>query len=458
MVKRTLLLLLIALLTCSATACGGGETEPETTASTDTTPVETEPETRDRLPADLDFGGESVVVYGPTELLVPEYDAELTGDVVNDALHNRNETVKERLNIDLTFQLSPGLWADESTWKGSVRSAILAGDSAYDIVSGYSIFMVDLTVEKLFSDLAHSKYLDFDQPYWSDTLLDNLMVDDRLYFVTGEISNNLVGTMFGVFFHNALAADYGVGDLYALVDDGKWTLDTMFGMSESLYNDANGNGKRDEGDFYGLFADNTSFDNLYYAAGMSVIAPDADGNMVISPDFSGEKMVALLEKLCAAFHDAEGCAYGTEENKFATTAFMEERALFLMSGVSAAPNSLRDVEFTYGVLPAPKWDEAQADYRSTISAECILAAHWMAFRDCCVIWYRTTTPTGAVPMHRRSRCWKRSWQNCWTFCGRNKENTLCSCTKQKKHWRTCARTRCSATMRYWCIIGGKRCF
>lgn len=369
MAKRILVCLLVALLAFSAVSCGGGsaETSAQPTVSQDTTPVETEPETRDSLPSDLDFGGASVVVYGPTELLVPEYDAELTGDVVNDALHNRNESVKERLNIDLTFQLSPGLWADESTWKGSVRSAILAGDSAYDIVSGYSIFIVDLTVEQLFADLAHSKYLDFAQPWWSDTLLDNLVVDDRLCFVTGEISNNLVGTMFGVFFHNGLAADYGVGDLYGMVDDGKWTLDTMFGMSESIYNDVNGNGKRDEGDLYGLYADNTSFDNLYYAAGMSVIAPDADGNMVVSPDFSGEKMVSLLEKLCTAFHDAEGCAYGTEENKFATTAFMEERALFLMAGVSAAPNSLRDVEFAYGVLPAPKWDEAQADYRSTIS-------------------------------------------------------------------------------------------
>lgn len=368
--KKVGLMLLVLCLLLAQTGCEQGTTETDDTtaqesAATDT--AETVPETRDSLPQDLDFGGETVVVYGPTELLVPEYEAEMTGDVVSDALHNRNESVRERLNIDLQFQLSPGLWADESTWKGGVRSAILAGDSAYDIVSGYSIFIVDLTVEKLFTDLSHSTYLDFDQPWWSDTLLDNLMVDDRLYFVTGEISNNLVGTMFGIFFNDTLAADYAVGDLYSLVDEGKWTLDTLFGMTEGVYNDLNGNGKRDEADFYGLYADNTSFDNLYYAAGMSVIAPDDNGDMVISPDFSGEKMVSLLEKLCSAFHEEEGCAYGTEENKHATTAFMEERSLFLMSGVSVAPNSLRDVEFTYGVLPAPKWDEAQADYRSTIS-------------------------------------------------------------------------------------------
>lgn len=363
--KRAELVLLVLLLLLAQTSCGGNTAETENTAIDTTEPTETESETRDSLPQDLDFGGESVVIYGPTVLQVLEYDAELTGDVVGDALHNRNESVQERLNIDLEFQLSPGLWADESTWKGNVRSAILAGDSAYDIVSGYSIFIVDLTVEKLFMDLGHSTYLDYDQPWWSDTLLDNLTVDDKLYFVTGEISNNLVGTMFGVFFNDELTKDYQIENLYDLVDEGKWTLDKMFSLLENIYEDTNGNGKRDQGDFYGLYANNTSFDNLYFSAGMSVIEPDGNGGMQISPDFSGEKMVSLLERLCSAFHEADGCAWGTEENEYAMNAFMEERSLFLLSGVAAAPNYLRDVEFTYGVLPTPKWDEAQTDYRST---------------------------------------------------------------------------------------------
>ena len=116
--------------------------------------------------------------------------------------------------------------------------------------------------------------------------------------------------------------------------------------------------KKDPGDFYGLFSNNTSFENLYYASGMSVIKPDAAGTIVISPDFSGEKMVSLLEKLCRAFHESDGCSFGTEENAYAVTAFMEERALFFLSGVSAAPNYLRDVGLTH----TPKWPNCGSCY------------------------------------------------------------------------------------------------
>lgn len=214
--------------------------------------------------------------------------------------------------------------------------------------------------------------------------------DDRLYFVTGEISNNLIGNMFGVFFNKELVQDYQTDDLYTLVEEGKWTLDTMFGIAENVYQDLNNDGKKDPGDFYGLFSNNTSFDNLYYAAGMSVIKPDASGTMVISPDFSGEKMVSLLEKLCRAFHESDGCSFGTEENAYAVTAFMEERALFLPPcAISCCPPFL------------------------STSGEFILPAHWTGSRDFCGGWYRIMTPTGAAHMHPKKKYCKTNWQLCW---------------------------------------------
>ena len=73
--------------------------------------------------------------------------------------------------------------------------------------------------------------------------------DDRLYFVTGEISNNLIGNMFGVFFNKELVQDYQTDDLYTLVEKGKWTLDTMFGIAENVYQDLNNDGKKGSGRF-----------------------------------------------------------------------------------------------------------------------------------------------------------------------------------------------------------------
>ena len=36
-----------------------------------------------------------------------------------------------------------------------------------------------------------------------------------------------------------------------------------------------------------------------------------------------------------------------------------------MCGMSVAANELREATFEYGVVPAPKWDEAQENYRNT---------------------------------------------------------------------------------------------
>ena len=45
--------------------------------------------------------------------------------------------------------------------------------------------------------------------------------------------------------------------------------------------------------------------------------------------------------------------------------FRNGNSLFLLAGLDAASNSLRDANFNYGVLPTPKWDEAQENYLST---------------------------------------------------------------------------------------------
>lgn len=112
-------------------------------------------------------------------------------------------------------------------------------------------------------------------------------------------------------------------------------------------------------------AQQTSFDNLYYSSGMSVALPDKEKGMIVSPDFGSEKMASLVEKLCTAFNHTEGISWYTEASGEAETNFKNGNSLFLMAGLDAASTTLRDADFGYGVLPAPKWDEAQDNYLST---------------------------------------------------------------------------------------------
>ena len=88
---RFISLLLALILTASMTACGSGAgASSDTTASAGTTAAVTEDPriVRDGLP-EKDFGGETFTLLAREEFGY-EFDAEQTGDVVDDAVYKRN--------------------------------------------------------------------------------------------------------------------------------------------------------------------------------------------------------------------------------------------------------------------------------------------------------------------------------------------------------------------------------
>ncbi len=339
---------------CGSTPASTGETEaPESDVSTETTRLES-------IPEGLDFGGAELMIYTDKDLPVGDYFAEQTGDIVDDALYARNTAVEERLNVKLNFFESPGSYDNREIFQSGVRTSVLAGDGAYDIVAGYSLSTAALSVGGFLTNLLDTKYLDFSYPWWSDSLIDCLSIQDRLYFASGDISTNTLGNSFAILFNKKLMADYHLEAPYALVDSGKWTLDAFFDMAKDIYTDLNANDRKDKDDFFGVAACYTSFDNLYYSCGLNIVDRQPDGSLVISDDWGSEKTVELVGKLCDFFHVGNS-AYNDEE-AVAKTIFHDGRAVFALANINLACTTLRDVDFDYGILPTPKWDEAQEDY------------------------------------------------------------------------------------------------
>ena len=134
-------LLLISLL--AAVSCGGGDGEKandDTTISDDTTTAGQETTVQDSLPSDLNYGGETFTMLvngsvGAPEFFVDEQD----GDVVNDAIYDRNARVSERLNVNFKFIEEPGAFNERKTFAQRVSQSVLANDSTYDAVAGYSM-------------------------------------------------------------------------------------------------------------------------------------------------------------------------------------------------------------------------------------------------------------------------------------------------------------------------------
>ena len=373
--RRSLLLVLIGAMLLSGVSCQG-EDQPVSSDSLggeDTAPVDTDHDANgfllDTIPADTNFEGATVNILireaiANTEFFVEEE----TGDIVDDALYERNATVEDRLGVTLNFIPQPGEWPEKDTFNGLIKNSVMAADGAYDLCAVLSNQLSTLTLDGLLTNLNSLEYLDFEKPWWAKGLLDELAVDDKLYFASGDASLGLINGMMCVFYNKQLCEDYSVPDMYEIVNNGEWTIDKAVELTKDVYMDLNNDGAKDTGDQLGFVMG--SYNQLYGfidSFNLQILERDEEGY----PSkfvFSSEKCINAVQKLVSLFKDNN--AFGTlnVDGSDYMVVFSEGRALFC-TGEFKDTSSYRDIdEFDYGVIPMPKWDTAQEDYRTTARA------------------------------------------------------------------------------------------
>ena len=361
--------LLISLL--AAVSCGGdGEkANDDTTISDDTTNAGQETTVQDSLPSDLNYGGETFTMLvngsvGAPEFFVDEQD----GDVVNDAIYDRNARVSERLNVNFKFIEEPGAFNERKTFAQRVSQSVLANDSTYDAVAGYSMAITSLAADNMLIDLNSTEYIDLAKPWWSQNLMSQSSVNGKLYFASGDISTTLTYMMYAMYFNKDIMAANNIEEPYDLVLDGKWTLDKLLELSTGVYQDLNGDGqKKVDDDLFGLETYAVYVDPYFYSCGLRTTELDADGVPQISPLFGSEQTQALIEKLVNAFFATNDCVISGFDSKELYKYFEQNRFMFSAREVQYGVTNLRNADFEYGILPMPKWDEAQEDYYTIAS-------------------------------------------------------------------------------------------
>ena len=298
------------MTTAPLLSCAGDQKETETVNTADTTGADTAMETEETGPAtdengylcddlpELDFGGETVNLLYWSDVENQEFIAEeLTGEVVNDAIYQRNTTVEDRLNIRYNWIGTPGNGGSIDKYVGKVRDSHTAGDNSYDVLASYSRSIAGCLVNGLLTNLESAAYLDYEKPWWPDNLLEESTINGHLYFVSGDISTNALHMMYCVYFNKQILEDFGLQSPQELVAENQWTIDKMIEMTDGTYIDLNGNGKSDVDDQFGFTIINFHNDAFYTGSGLKLIDKDPDKILVISDDFYSEKTVNLLAKL-----------------------------------------------------------------------------------------------------------------------------------------------------------------
>ncbi len=355
------LLILSLLASLSAAGCGETGTGDVTTGEKVTEPtVETSP---DNIPLGTDLGGKTVRIYVRGDTIDTEFAAEQTGDIVDDAIYNRNRAIEDRLNVKLEYlsNTSVNFWDDRNIYMDTVRASVLANDGSVDIAAGLSNIMPYLAQDGLFVNLLRSDipYLDFDSPWWPAELTNELSVENRMYMTSGEACLGVIKGMMCFYFNKDMIEQNKLENPYELVTSGKWTLDKFNEMASSAYNDINGDTKVDDEDNFGfIIANENHAPNFLLACGYRLTEPDSQGLPMYA--LGSEKIVTLLDKLVNMMNQ-DGFAAKLDGNDAYSTTFINGKALFT-TGEFQNAETFRDLSFDFGILPYPKLDENQSDY------------------------------------------------------------------------------------------------
>ena len=351
------LLLLGMLVSCGSNGAQTTDTA-ETAAQADTTAAVTE--SGPAFPA-VTFGGEEIhflteeCTFGDQYTSIEIYSAGTDGSLLNDTVYNRNLIIEEKFDVRIT----------EERLQNASKTAyntVLAGEDLYDVVMPYLNSSVSNATAGLYRNLYDVEYLHLENSWWDQRANDNLQVGGKLYFTTGDISILDNECTMVLFFNKQMTAENDLGDPYALVKDGKWTLDSMFAMCADLTADLNGDDKlKSADDRFGLFCANNTPHSLFFATGERIVTTDKNGELqlVMSNERSAEAVNAIMERCL----DKSNMTGGFDES---VKAFTEGR-LLIAGWALTDINSIRDCQFDFGILPYPKYNEEQKEYYSLIS-------------------------------------------------------------------------------------------
>lgn len=318
------------------------------------------------VPEDLNYGNRDFTILS-YNCQAPEFgDTEGDmGDVVNYALVQRDKFTEGRLGVKIVVKSRNGQFYDMNDYAYHIVSSILGGEKAYDMIGSYSLVPTTLMVRGFLQDLNDTKYLDFSKNWWASFVYNTCTLNNRTYFMTGDISTNLLYFMQVVAFNSRLLNENNIReeDLYAMVDNGEWTLDRFFEVASNI-SAPDGEGNWTANAFYSVGMSNANMlDSFYIATGMHLFEIEND-NLTVSANTTSDKVLNLYDKVYRSIYTDHIVNDPTNKPTFA-----EGKELFSIMTVIDLRTTLASTTFKdpVGVLPFPKYDEADS-YRTLIGS------------------------------------------------------------------------------------------
>ncbi|MBO4322411.1 MAG: hypothetical protein J5919_05355 [Clostridia bacterium] len=371
---------LTVCLLLSAVACAKPETPSLTTGADATSspegvstdqPSETEEQGFVSDLSGLNYGDREICFYvAGQDFSKDEFDSfEVSGDIVRDSVYRRNTVVEKSLGIKMKVEVA----GSDSVYNvgDRVRALVKAGSHRYDLVTMPGYTHTSYALEGDFYNLTEVDNLNLDKLYWTQGFNEIMCNGTQQYVASGAYSISMIRNMYITLYNKNLLKDRNLPDLYDLTMDGSWTVGKQMEVIKGLYSDTNGDGKRDENDFYGFVSGlNTSVDPYWVSFHFDILKLDSDTGKYYM-DIDQEKMVNILQifiDLISSNEDSWNKGSGSDvDGAYATNSILK----FASKGCAMTTTMLYMLESQltksgfdddYGIAPIPKYNEDQEEY------------------------------------------------------------------------------------------------
>jgi len=370
----------VFVVSCSGGGAGGGTdanpgAPPETGGIQDTEPTD---EFRARQNIDdgigeHDFGGTKfTVVLSTKQMQEPYFAAEQTGSPIDDAVYRRNLEIEERFNVVLALHDTGGDWDEVAS---AIRKSVMAGSGDYDLGLAHTFTgLTGLIGSGYLRDWNGIPNADMSKPWWNSNIKDTLSINNRLFVASSDYIYQRPAV---IYFNKSMVQDFALENPYELVKGGSWTWDKLAEISAEVAADLNGDGIYDSSDRYG-YAHwlNWQTVTIVHSNGLFLTEKDGDGYPRYTPLLS-EKTRAVFEKYYELLYTGNKTYIVPEKEAIPTIGtytplFENGQVLFLQSNTELLKRFLA-ITIDFGMIPLPKFDQNQKDYRSMADTQMMVA-------------------------------------------------------------------------------------
>lgn len=378
-----MLLALVMIVSCFA-ACGDGK---EKTTPQATTPNKPDGGTTEQIPEEekLNIDIDAVDHDGAIVRIVHWKTSEgndfgieedqINNDAVNDALYKRNLYTEQNLGVELDFCEENAAYNTISKFMTRLEAWKSDPNTPVDIIAAQARMLPHVMIEGYLIDLnLYTDSLDFDKAWWPEGCTDLYEVKGDLYFVSGDISANLLRNMTVIFTNKTILESRGhnYDEFMEKIKAYDWTLDDLIAMSQGVsaegdgVDGAPGTAGPSRGDTFGMTTSWKHFDALYMGCGFNYMTPSNKDNEVIkmAADMYSQTVANWMTKV-QDWQKTGDFYCGPVGDGIYDYSFKNGLALFTLHR-SFFGFDLQATDINFAVIPTPMLDKDQGEYYTAI--------------------------------------------------------------------------------------------